>query len=193
MAARNSSSVQRRDANGLLIEQRRFFQELAVYGDPKKACEEADITWGRFKNWLSRDKHFQEAYDNMLSPSLDLVREMLETSAPKAAGVVDAALDSDDTMEYDVVCDEQHEGPRHFKTYIKIPNWQVKLRASEMIFKATKLLKDVKEISGTVTHMTLEDRIALASHNAGRTLPPNVKNRLVELKLIEAPREESPE
>lgn len=186
MATRRSTSVQRRDPDGLLIEQRRFFQELALYGDPKIACEKADVSYNRFKSWLGRDRHFQAAYDTALGPSLNIVREMLETSAPRAAGVLDEALEASDPMEHDTICPECNH---HFMIVIQIPNHQVKLKASEMILRATRMLKDVREVEGTITHIGLEDRLALSMYKAWQTgvgspIPPNVLSRLKTLHLI---------
>jgi hypothetical protein len=42
----------------------------------------------------------------------------------------------------------------------------------------------VKEIEGTITHLNLEDRLALAAYKANRPIPPNVISRLQQLGLI---------
>src|SRR3990167_3353883 len=104
MASSKTRPLRHRASDGLLVEQRRFFQSLADCGDPRRACEESQITWTRLKTWLARDRAFGEAWDRALGPSVDTVRELLETSATKAAAVLDEALDSDATVEHDAVC-----------------------------------------------------------------------------------------
>lgn len=185
MAAPNTRTVRRRDGDGLLVEQRRFFQELADTGDPRRACESAEISWGRFKTWLQRDRNFQTAFDNALGPAVDIVREMLETSATKAAGVLDEALDSNEAFEQDVTCPNP-DCQAQFTARIQIPNWAIRLRAGEMILKGARVLKDSREIQfqGTMTHLTMDQHIALAAFKAGRSIPPNVRSELDHAGLI---------
>ena len=185
MAAPNTRTVRRRDGDGLRVEQRRFFQELADTGDPRRACASAEISWNRFKTWLQRDRHFQTAFDNALGPAVDIVREMLETSATKAAGVLDEALDSNESFEQDVVCPNPECG-HQFTTRVQIPNWAIRLRAGEMILKGARVLKDSKEIKfeGTMTHLTMDQHIALAAFKAGRTIPPNARSELERAGLL---------
>ena len=183
MASSKTRPLRHRDSDGLLVEQRRFFQSLADCGDPRRACEESQITWTRLKTWLARDRAFGEAWDRALGPSVDTVRELLETSATKAAAVLDEALDSDATIEHDAVCPAC---AFLFTVRVQIPNWQVRLRAGEMILKGARVLREVKDINveGTVTHMTLEQRLALAAWKAGQHVTPQALTELRNLGLL---------
>ena len=148
-----------RDADGLMLNQRRLLQELAQVADWRKACENAEINPGTARRWLTSDAEFMQAYNALLGPSLDIARDLMESTALKAAGMYDEALEAVKILDQEVVCPECHH---EFTTEIASPDWNARLRAGDTVLRVGHILKDVKQIEGSITHLSMEESLALA-------------------------------
>lgn len=178
----DSHPIRRRDGDGLMIDQRRFITALVEVGDVREVCRQEGIPWSRFKGWIGKDRHFQEAFDRAIGPSVETVRAMMEDSAIKAAGVYDDALEAVHYITESVKCPECSHA---FDVQILWKDWGTRLKAGEVVLKAAKVLKDVREIQSSVTHLTLEETIALQQARRGQRVPPYLEAKFREQKLLE--------
>src|SRR3990167_4646401 len=104
MPAAKTHPIKRRDADGLMLDQRRLLQSLAEGIPPQQACRQEDVEWGRFRHWLSEDAAFQQAFDGLVSNSVETARSLLEAMAHKAARVFEGAVEQTKVIEIPVVC-----------------------------------------------------------------------------------------
>ncbi len=192
MTKNANRQLQARDADGLTLTQRRALQELAFTDDWRQACVKAKVSPHSVKHWLSTNEAFHTAYNNLLGPAVAVVRDMMESSAVKAAGMYEKALDALKTVEREIRCPEcQHE----FILPESGPDWNARLRAGDTVMRVAKVLKDVKEIGGTITHLSMEENLALASaqhsirNGQEPTIPPRMMDKLRPYLPQEAPNE----
>ena len=182
MTTKDTHPIRRRDGDGLMLDQRRFISALVESGDVREVCRQESISWNRFKGWVQKDLHFQEALDRAIGPSVETVRAMMEHSAIKAAGVYDDALEAVHYITESVKCPC---GCEHtFDVQILWKDWGTRLKAGEVVLKAAKVLKDVREVHGTVTHLSLEENIALQRMRRGLSIPPHIEAKFRERNLL---------
>ena len=172
---RTSWPIQRRDTDGLMIDQRRVLARLPETLDWREACEHVGVQPERFRTWLKRDEHFQRAYDSLLAPALDVARRMLEVQALEAVRVYREALEAVKDVKQKACCPDCGDG---FAVQGDIPDWQARLRASETIFKVCGLLNNRKAVEATAPQPSLEESLALAVARAGRPVPANMLDKL---------------
>jgi hypothetical protein len=174
--------LQAKDEDGLTLVQRRCLQELALTTNWRQACDNADVPANTLRHWLSTDAPFQAAYNDLLGPAIAVARDMIESTALKAAGMYEEAVEAVNMVELELVCPEcKHE----FSIANPRPDWATRLRAGDTVLKVAKLLIDRKEISGTLTHLTLEETLAVARWKHDKQIPPVMIERLRQKGLIE--------
>lgn len=161
--------IRKRDADGLMLDQRRVLQALASGMEPRSACIREEVSWGRFRGWLDKDQHFREAFDNLCSSSVGTAREMLESLAVKAVGAVSDAMESEQWVKVEYVCSDcGHEG----ETRVNMASHNTRLKGADMVLKADRLLKDVRETDVNITHqLSAEDRLFLIRAKRGFAVP----------------------
>lgn len=181
MTKNANRQLQARDADGLTLTMRRALQSLALTDDWRDACVEARVSPNSVKHWLSTNEEFRAAYNDLLGPAVAVVRDMVETLGIKAAGMYDEALDALRTVERNVCCPKcNHE----FTLPESGPDWNARLRAGDTVLKTSRILKDVKVTEGTITHLSMEEALALASaqyairHGHEPTIPPRMMEKL---------------
>ncbi len=161
--------IRKRDADGLMLDQRKILQAIGGGMEPHAACRQENVTWGRFRSWIEKDEAFQEGFDNLVGSSVDTAKEMIESMAVKATTVLVDALEAEKQIPVEVVCPKESCGHK-FTAYATVADMQYRMRAMENVLKSTKLLKDVRETDVNVTHiLDVEGRIALQL--ARRNLP----------------------
>ena len=167
-----------RDADGLMLNQRRLLQEMAQVTDWRKACENAEIKPETARGWLTRDEAFIQAYNDLLGPAVEIARDLMESSALKAAGMYSEAIEAMKVIDTEVTCPHCR---KEFTLESVTPDWNARLRAGDTILKSAKILKDVKEISGSITHLSMEESLALAKakHAMRNGLPLNLPPSLM--------------
>lgn len=188
--------LQVRDGDGLTLVQRRCLQELALTANWRQACDNAEVPPNTLRHWLSTNADFQSAYNDLLGPAVDVARDMIESTALKAAGMYEEAVEAVKMVELEIVCPQcKHE----FSVANPRPDWSTRLRAGDTVLKVAKLLIDRKEISGTLTHLSMEQNLALARARfflrSGRVpdLPPSVMEILRPHLKEEFPHETNPD
>jgi hypothetical protein len=175
-----SRNLQVKDADGLTLVQRRLLQELALTADWRQACANAEVPANTLRHLLSTNVAFVDAYNKLLGPAVEVARDMMESTAVKAAGMYEEAVEAVRMVELEIVCPEcKHE----FSTTNPYPDWATRLRAGDTVLKVTKLLKDVKEISGSITHLNMEQSLALAKarYHIRRGEDPGLSPALMEM------------
>jgi hypothetical protein len=176
-----TKALQTRDKDGLTLAQRRLLGELALTTNWRQACTNAGVPPNTLRSLLSTNKAFQAAYNNLLGPAVEVARDMLESSVIKVAGMYDEAVEAVKMVELEIVCPEcKHE----FPVANPHPDWATRLRAGDTVLRVAKLLKDVKEISGTITHLTLEESLALARWKHDGQISPSMIERLRQKGLL---------
>ncbi len=154
-----TKALQVRDKDGLTLAQRRLLQELALTTNWRQACDNAGVPPRTLRHLLSTNVAFQDSYNNLLGPALDIARDMIESTSLKVAGMYDEAVEAVKMVELELACPEcKHE----FSISNPRPDWPTRLRAMDTVLKVAKLLVDRKEISGTLTHLNMEQSLALA-------------------------------
>lgn len=185
MPAAKTHPVRRRDADGLMLDQRRLLQSLAEGVPPPQACQQENVEWGRFRHWLSEDAAFQQAFDGLVSNSVETARSLLEAMAVKAVRVFEDAVAHTKVIEVPVCCPDCG---KEFLGQVETADMATRLRAGETVLKSTRLLKDVKEIGGTFTHLraslTFEELLALAAAESGRHISPHLRTRFTQMGLL---------
>jgi hypothetical protein len=194
MTKNASRQLQARDADGLTLMQRRALQALALTDDWRDACTEAQVSPNSVMHWLSNNEAFRAAYNDILRPNISIIRDMMETTALKATGMYDEAVTAVKMVELEIVCPScAHK----FSLTNPQPDWSTRLRAGDTAMRVAKVLKDVKEIEGTITHLNMEESLALASaryairRGQTPTIPPQMMAKLRSYLPEEAPNEAS--
>ena len=176
-------SLQRRDGDGLMLNQRKLLSELALEPDLRRACTQAGVKLATAKAWLQRDEAFGHAFDQLLGPSLDLAKALMESAATRASGVYEEALTATKIGTVEAKCPDCD---RVFETEAQIPDWHVRLRAADIVMKVGNILIDRKQIEQTNVVMTVEERFALELYRRGASVPPNIISRLDKKGLLNA-------
>ena len=171
--------LQAKDDEGLTLEQRNLLQELGMHaGDWKQACVNSQIPQKRCQRWLANNEAFLSAYNNLVGSSLDIVQDRMEDLAHRAGDMYEEAMEAVRYWSKDVTCPKcTHE----FSVPVGGPDWNARLRAGDTLLKSAKILKDVKEISGSITHLSMEESLALAKakHAMRNGLPLNLPPSLM--------------
>lgn len=171
----NGRQLQHKDEDGLTLIQRRTLQELALTPNFKQAAENAEVPVSTVKHWLATDEAFSRQYDKLLGSVVEVSRRLMEANSQQAAEMYGEAVEADKTLYRDVTCPEcQHE----FTVRLTVPNWPTRLRAGEVIQRVSGLLKNVQVHEGTLTHLTLEESLALALWKQDKQIPPQMVDRL---------------
>ena len=180
-------TVRKRNEAGLMPDQVLFLRKLGEVADWKKACDASKVSYDKFRQWIRRDSAFITAYDRASTGVVEGVRKQLESSAQKAAEVYDEALDATKDMDLELDC--PHCG-KHIKMVAEVPDFGTRLKAGDAVLRVSKILKDVKEVSGmiTIADQPLYLQIAYARFKReGRdAIPPNAYDKLMELGIIKA-------
>jgi hypothetical protein len=171
--------------NDLTLEQNQMLQALAQQTDWRKACEEAGVAPTAFRRWLRESAPFKKAYNKLYAGVLESARTQLEISAQKAADVFDEALDATKDVTIELKC-PHCDG--EIKVEARVTDHAMRMKAGEVVLKVGKILKDVKETSGTITiaALPLHLQLAYASYKRGETIPPHFEEDLREAGLIKA-------
>lgn len=147
----------------------------------REACEKAGVPANSLKYWLAHEPAFQKAYNSLLGPAVEVARDMIESTAVRAAGMYDEAIDAIKGIDCTVVCPAcQHE----FSAKVGEPDWAARLRAGDTVLKVSRILKDVKEIGATITHLSVEESLALArlkyalDHGIAPDIPPHMMEKI---------------
>jgi len=170
--------LQRRGPDGLMLDQRRFLQELLIQGSWKKACKVLEIKERRVRGWLTDDEAFNKAYDDLISlDDVKLTKRELELMSGRAAGVLDEALEAERGLRQKVTCPHCGKG---FEADTVRPDWRIRLRTVDTILRSAKILQDTKEIKGTMFNINLtgDEAIALLAIRAGRPVPEAARAQL---------------
>lgn len=178
---RNNRQLQVRGAEGLTLVQSRVLQEMALTTDWREACARVEANPRTVRSWLEHDPAFQDAYAALIGPAISTARDLMESSALKAAGVYNEAMEAIKVIEQEVTCPHCS---LPFMTEMGMPDWNSRLRAGDTVMKVARILKDVSEKSVTITHLTMEDNLAIAranweiSQGLQPTIPPAMLERL---------------
>ena len=167
----------KKDEEGLTLKMREVLQELVQEPDVRRACANAEVPYGTVKSWLQKETGFRAAYDNLTRIAIDVIKDAMESTAMKATGMYDEAIDATDIINTEVKCPECDH---HFHTEVAQPNWAARLKAGETALKVARVLKDVKETTSVHVSLTMDEMIALARTKADPPLPipPSMRTRL---------------
>jgi len=176
------SAAYMRDASGLLLEQRAVLAQMAA-GDLnwRSACKAVGIHPSKVYRWLRQDPAFRAAYDRLFGDTTSTMRRYLDSLTPKAGQVYEEALDATQQKEMEVTCPACGTA---FSVEAQLPDWNAKLRAAEVVLKASRLLKDVRQVEETRVALTFPQAIALAAYRAGREIPPHMEAELREMGAL---------
>ena len=173
-----------RDGQGLMLEQRRFLQELVIQGSFRKACKALDFKEHRIRRWLREDPAFKDAYDNLFGPEdLEVSKKEMHLLAARAAGIYEEAMEAVRLIKISVTCPRCNE---KFDYDTSRPDWRIRMRATQDILKVAKLLQETREIKGTMVNVSLtgDEILALTAFKAGLYVPEAVLARLRERGII---------
>ncbi len=199
--------ILKRDADGLMLEQRKVLQAIAGGVEPHAACRQEDVTWSRFRRWIEKDPAFLEKYNSLFGSTPEVAKSMLDMMAVKAVNVVDESLSATRLQAVEATCEECN----HVTTvYVDVADWQKQKWAAEYVGKASEVLKDVRKTDVNVVHSIdsaqLERAIALqrAKRGMGGVAPhlleefrkqgllgPGGEDDVVEGEFREVPAEEA--
>lgn len=173
-----------RDKHGLLPQQRMLLQELMSARSWKEVSAESGLRPRTLNRWLRADPAFRAAYDKLFDDKGEAVRKEISFMAGKAADTLESAFDATDVKTKEVECPQCK---MKFDVVIDKPNWAARMKAIEIATRVGGQLKDVKKIEGTVTHMTIEQQIALGLINNGQEsrVPPHVIEELKRLNMLD--------
>ncbi len=133
---------------GLSDQQRKFLLNRALCETDKAACTKAGVNYGTLMYWRRNNDVFNAAYAALWVDIADFTEGMLTTMLPKAADVLEDALES-----------------REMKH---------RLRATEIIFRSRGLLKP----SGEEGANTYEQALARLLLERNTPLPPQLRNAI---------------
>ncbi len=175
--------LRRRDADGLMLHQKRILQAIGGGVEPHAACRQEDVTWGTFRDWIEKDEAFRQAFDGLVGSSVGTAKEMIESMAVKATTVLVDALEAEKKISIEVTCPC---GCEHgFTAYADVADMSIRMKAMETVLKSTKILKDVRETDVNVTHrLDVEGVIALARWRNKLPVPPHLVEQFRQQGLI---------
>lgn len=176
------------DARGLTEQQRLFLLEIAAGRTRKEAAKAIDTTLRTVQKWQHRPE-FRQALTEVFDGTIEETKTRLRGAT---ASALDGLIEMQEAMK-DATLHVQCPGcGEELEIAAKIPNWTARGRAYELILRAAKVLKDVKEIEGTMTTMTIEQRIALALFKTGRydQIPTFMWESLQKIGVIPADQEQ---
>lgn len=179
--------IRKRLANGLMVDQNRVMLAMEDAAGWKEACEAAGVSPQRFREWIRRDAAFREAFERAHSGVVEGVRKQLEASAQKAAEVYDEALDATKDTDIETTCPECGAA---IKITAEVPDFTTRLKAGDAVLRVSKILKDVKEVTGQITiqdqPLYLQIAYARFKREGREAIPPNAYEKLVDLGIIKA-------
>lgn len=180
-------ALHRRDGSGLTLDQKRLISSLALHGDLYRAAEECNIKRSKAAYWLSNSPAFKAAIDNLFTKPLVMRTGMrLVQILPRAADVMEEAVEANQPVKHDVTCPECDHP---FTVTLQAPEWATRLRASEALFRVHGLGQTSKlEVEGKIEHkhsLSLEDRLALARLRRDQPVPPAVEESLRDRGLLQ--------
>jgi hypothetical protein len=152
------------DARGLTEQQRLFLLELAAGKTRKEAAKVIDTSMRTIQKWQNQPA-FKQALASIFEGAIVETRNRLGGATATSADVLLEAMEAMKDATISVHCPNCDED---LEVTAKVPHWPARIRAAELVLRAAKVLKDVKEIEGTMTTMTIEQRIALALFKTGR-------------------------
>lgn len=171
------------DERGLTEPQRRFLLEMAGGKTRREAEAAIPVSRRTVQLWLKDSQAFRSAYDKLYDGTIGETKSRLGGATATAADVLLEAMNATKDATFTVTCPECEA---KFEVVATIPNHQVRLKASEIVLKGAKVLKDVKEISGSVTTLSMEERVALSLFKAGKLdlIPSHMWERLIAAGVI---------
>ena len=169
--APTSRQLQRRDQDGLTLQMRNTLQALAQESDWRVACASVDVLPATLQSWLQNDASFGDRYDQLLGPSIEIAKDMMEQRALKAAGMYDEALDAVRTIARDVSCPKCAHTFTAFQT---APDWSARLKAGDTVMKTAGILIDRRKIEQTNVNLSFEQSMALAQVKYAVTLAKRI-------------------
>lgn len=149
--------------------------------DPQMACDAVEVKFSTFRSWLQRDKPFGDAFDALLGHTLEIAKELVDSSAIRASGVYEEALTALKFSTIDATCPSCHE---HFKIESSRPDWATRMKAANAITKIAGLVIDRHQIEQLVVVATVEEQLHLIALKAGQKIPPSVHAGLAERGLL---------
>jgi hypothetical protein len=176
------------DARGLTEHQRLFLMELAAGKTRKEAAKVIDTSMRTVQKWQNQPA-FKQALAAIFEGAITETRNRLGGATTTPADVLLEAMEAMKDATINVHCPNCDED---LEVVAKVPHWPARIRAAELVLRAAKVLKDVKEIEGSVTTMTIEQRIALALFKTGRydQIPSFMWESLQKLGVIPAEQEQ---
>jgi hypothetical protein len=176
------------DARGLTEHQRAFLLEIAAGKTRKEAAKEVGLTIRTVQKW-QQGAAFRQALAEVFEGSIEETKTRLRGAS---ASALDGLIEMQEAMKDAHISIQCPGCGEELEIEAKIPNWTARGRAYELILRAAKVLKDVKEIEGTITTMSIEQKIALALFKSGRyeQIPSFMWEQLQRLGLIPAEQEQ---
>ncbi|MCJ7770387.1 hypothetical protein MUP37_02295 [Candidatus Bathyarchaeota archaeon] len=175
----------RRGPKGLLPQQEEFLHALVRLGSWKEALKATGFTQGRVWRWQKVDPVFNAAYDEAQGKLGDIARKAIEGASFDAVRTVTDAQGARKPLTISVTCPFCHKG---FKETVRVDDWGIRLRASEMILKGGGVIVDKKRIEVDVLQLTFPERLALlmAQNDPNANVPPYMLTKFKELGLLPA-------
>jgi hypothetical protein len=170
------------DERGLSENQRRFLLEIAAGKTRREAAKAIGVTYPTVQVW-QRLPVFRTALAECFDGTIAETRIRMGGATATAMDGLLEAMDAMRDVEVKLNCPDC--GAELVAT-AKVPNWTARVKAYEMVLKAAKILKDVKEIEGSITTMTMEQKIAMMLFKAEKydQIPSYMWAELQRLRVI---------
>lgn len=172
------------DENGVDSRMKIFIQELATSGSWRSAANEAGVNERTPRRWLESHPGFQALWAQVFgSTDVNSYKKQAEILQAKALNVYDESMDAAQVITVKVQCPECGE---RFTTEYTVPNAATRLKAADAVSKMTGLLKETKEVKGSVeiVHLTAVQKSAYLAWQTGLPIAPHLEAELREVGLI---------
>ena len=167
---------------GLTRLQQEFLLGVADGLTRKEAAKRAEVQLRTVTSW-EKQPAFKAALDEIFEGAVQVSRSRLGGATGAAVDGLLDALDATKDATLHLSCPACGS---EIEVEAKVPNWTARNRAHELILRAAKVLKDVKEVEGSLVTMSIEQKIALGLYRAGKLeqIPAYMWTELQRLGLI---------
>ncbi len=174
---------QHHDKDGLTILQRKALAFLAQGMSTPAAAAKVGVDRTTVARWIRTDPAFQAKFNALHISTVEAARHQFNVSSERASERVVDMLDATKNAALTIQCPNCASS---FEVEATLPDSKTRLKAAELILKAARVLKDVHEVQGEITHLSLEESIALAMYRAGHAnrIPIPVWEKLQEKGMI---------